>query len=87
MEPVRPLYSNIYELIEFRGIKQGAIAQAINMSYNNWYKSRLKGLRNLSIEEIHRLALFLNLPPQEVFSLCLAVYKNNEAERAAESID
>jgi len=69
------LYEDILELIEFRGIKQGKIAEVMKMSYNNWYKTKQRHLVNLSINEIDELAMFLELPPEQVFSLCFAVYK------------
>jgi hypothetical protein len=71
----KPLYRDILELIEFRGIKQGKIAEVMKMSYNNWYKSRKDHLRNLSLSDIGELAGFLNLPTEQVFSLCFEVYK------------
>ncbi len=69
------LYEDIHGLFEFRGIKQGKIAEVMKMSYNNWYKTKLNNLRNISINEIDELAMFLELPPEQVFSLCYAVYK------------
>ncbi|GAB3562577.1 hypothetical protein GCM10027578_04980 [Spirosoma luteolum] len=69
------LYNDILELIEFRAIKQGRIAGVMKMSYNNWYKTKQRHLSNLSINEIDELAMFLELPPEQVFSLCYAVYK------------
>ena len=33
------LYEDILGLIEFRGIKQGKIAEVMQMSYNNWCKT------------------------------------------------
>ncbi|MBO0936476.1 hypothetical protein J2I47_07970 [Fibrella sp. HMF5335] len=74
------LYETIYDLIEFRGIKQGKIAEAMTMSNNNWYKARQKKLRNLNIQDINQLATFLDLPAEQVFSLCYAVYKQADAE-------
>ncbi|NID13633.1 hypothetical protein [Fibrivirga algicola] len=69
------LYEDIYGLFEFRGIKQGKIAEVMKMSYNNWYKTKQNHLRNLSLSEISELAMFLELPTEQVFSLCFAVYK------------
>lgn len=69
------LYEDIHGLIEFRGIKQGKIAEVLNMSYNNWYKTKQRHLSNLSIDELDALATFLDLPPEQVFSLCHNVYK------------
>lgn len=69
------LYEDILGLLEFRGIKQGKIAEVMKMSYNNWYKTKQNNLRNISIEEISELAMFLELPPEQVFSLCFAIYK------------
>jgi hypothetical protein len=69
------LYEDILGLIEFRGIKQGKIAEVMKMSYNNWYKTKLRHLSNLSINEIDALATFLDLPTEQVFSLCHNVYK------------
>lgn len=69
------LYQDILELIDFRAIKQGRIAEVMKMSYNNWYKSKQRHLSNISISEINDLAMFLELPPEQVFSLCYAVYK------------
>ena len=69
------LYEDIHGLIEFRGIKQGKIAEVMKMSYNNWYKTKLTHLRNISINEIDALATFLDLPAEQVFSLCYNVYK------------
>ncbi len=88
------LYADILELIEFRGIKQGKIAEVMKMSYNNWYKSRLDHLRNLSLSDIGELAEFLNLPAEQVFSLCFEVYKRGrtmqntavEPEEAASAV-
>lgn len=87
MEAIKPLYTDILELIEFRGIKQGRIAEVLEMSYNNWYKTKLKYLRNMSIEEIDRLARFLDLPAAQVFSLCYAVYKRPADEATDENAD
>jgi len=75
------LYEDILELIEFRGIKQGKIAEVMKMSYNNWYKTKQRHLVNLSINEIDELAMFLELPPEQVFSLCFAVYKRDWIEQ------
>ena len=77
------LYEDILELIEFRGIKQGKIAEVMKMSYNNWYKTRLDHLRNLSLSDIGELAEFLNLPTEEVFCLCFAVYKRGRPRQNA----
>ncbi|KAB7726662.1 hypothetical protein F5984_23835 [Rudanella paleaurantiibacter] len=79
-QSVKPLYEDILELIEFRGIKQGKIAEVMQMSYNNWYKSRQKHLRNVSIHEISELAAFLDLPVEQIFSLCHAVYKQGSLQ-------
>jgi hypothetical protein len=73
------LYEDILELIEFRGIKHGKVAEVMKMSYNNWYKSRLDYLRNLSLSDIYSLAEFLNLPAEHVFSLCFVVYERGQA--------
>lgn len=75
------LYQDILELIEFRAIKQGRIAEVMKMSYNNWYKSKQRHLSNITINEIDELAMFLELPPEQVFSLCYAVYKRNWLEQ------
>ncbi len=75
------LYEDIHGLFEFRGIKQAKIAEVMKMSYNNWYKTKLNNLRNISINEIDELAMFLELPPEQVFSLCYAVYKRAWLER------
>lgn len=75
------LYEDIHGLFEFRGIKQGKIAEVMKMSYNNWYKTKLNNLRNISINEIDELAMFLELPPEQVFSLCYAVYKRAWIEK------
>lgn len=77
-EKSKLLYEDILELIEFRGIKQGKIAEVMKMSYNNWYKSRLDHLRNLSLSDIGELAEFLNLSAEQVFSLCFEVYKRGQ---------
>ena len=74
------LYEDILGLIEFRGIKQGKIAEVMKMSYNNWYKTKLRHLSNLSINEIDALATFLDLPTEQVFSLCYNVYKQRPRE-------
>jgi transcriptional regulator with XRE-family HTH domain len=79
------LYEDILELIDFRGIKQGKIAEVMKMSYNNWYKSRRDHLRNLSLSDIDELAEFLNLPPEEVFSLCMVVYKRGQVAPETET--
>ncbi|MBO0931886.1 hypothetical protein [Fibrella aquatilis] len=75
------LYEDIHGLFEFRGIKQGKIAEVMKMSYNNWYKTKLNNLRNISINEVDELAMFLELPPEQVFSLCYAVYKRAWLEK------
>lgn len=75
------LYEDIHGLFDFRGIKQGKIAEVMKMSYNNWYKTKLKNLQNITINEIDELAMFLELPPEQVFSLCYAVYKRAWIEK------
>lgn len=75
------LYEDIHGLFEFRGIKQGKIAEVMKMSYNNWYKTKINNLRNITINEIDELAMFLELPPEQVFSLCYAVYKRAWIDR------
>ena len=75
------LYEDIHGLFDFRGVKQGKIAEVMKMSYNNWYKTKLNNLRNISINEIDDLAMFLELPPEQVFSLCYAVYKRAWLEK------
>ena len=79
------LYEDILGLIEFRGIKQGKIAEVMKMSYNNLYKTKLRHLSNLSINEIDALATFLELPAEQVFSLCYNVYKQGQANLPAET--
>ena len=69
------LYQDIYELIDFRGIKENKVANVMQMSYNNWYKTKKKNLSNLSLDEIDQLAMFLDLPPEQVFTLCYTVHK------------
>ena len=56
------------------------------MSYNNWYKTRLNHLRNLTIDELHELALFLDLPAEQVFSLCHNVYKQAKTDAPEETL-
>jgi hypothetical protein len=80
------LYEDLHGLLEFRGIKQGKIAEVMKMSYNNWYKTKQNNLRNLSINEIDELAMFLELPPEQVFSLCYAIYKRAWLERQNEAV-
>jgi transcriptional regulator with XRE-family HTH domain len=82
-EQSKRLYADILELIEFRGIKQGKIAEVMKMSYNNWYKSRQDNLRNISLSDIGELAEFLNLPAEQVFSLCFEVYRRDRNKRDA----
>jgi hypothetical protein len=84
-EKPKLLYGDILELIEFRGIKHGKIAEVMKMSYNNWYKTRLDHLRNLSLSDIYQLAEFLNLPSEQVFSLCFAVYERGQAAQPTEN--
>lgn len=79
------LYEDILGLIEFRGIKQGKIAEVMKMSYNNWYKTKLRHLSNISINEIDALATFLDLPAEQVFSLCHNVYKRAETDLPSEN--
>ena len=79
------LYEDILGLIEFRGIKQGKIAEVMQMSYNNWYKTKQKNLRNVSIHEIDELTKFLDLPAEQVFKLCYAVYKRAESDLLSET--
>lgn len=86
-EKPKRLYEDILELIAFRGIKHGKIAEVMNMSYNNWYKTRLDHLRNLSLSDIHSLAEFLDLPAEQVFSLCFAIYERSQTTRIAETED
>ena len=74
------LYQDIYELIDFRGIKENKIASVMQMSYNNWYKTKKKNLSNLSLDEIGQLAMFLDLPPEQVFSLCYVVHKRAQID-------
>jgi hypothetical protein len=83
-EKTKLLYEDILGLIDFRGIKQGKIAEVMKMSYNNWYKTRLDHLRNLSLSDIDELADFLNLPAEQVFSLCFVVYKRGQTTKATE---
>ena len=78
------LYEDIYELFRFRGIKQNRIAQAMKMSYNNWFQSKKRNLSNISLDEIAELARFLNLPTEQVFLLCHAVYKRAQQEQQME---
>jgi hypothetical protein len=84
-EKSKLLYEDILGLIEFRGIKHGKVAEVMKMSYNNWYKTRLDHLRNLSLSDIGELAEFLNLPAEQVFSLCFAVYERGQATQPSEN--
>lgn len=81
MEQPKLLYRDIYELIDFRGIKENKIASVMSMSYNNWYKTKKKSLSNLTLDEIDQLAIFLDLPAAQVFSLCYAVHKRAQQEK------
>ncbi|MBO0939219.1 hypothetical protein J2I47_21875 [Fibrella sp. HMF5335] len=88
-EKPKLLYEDIVGLIDFRGIKQAKIAEVMKMSYNNWYKTRQNNLRNITINEVDELAMFLELPPEQVFSLCYAVYKRAwiEQQQAAKDVE
>ena len=59
----------IENYVKRKGLKHKIIAQSMDMQVTTWYKNRQCRCKNVSIEEIQKLAQFLKISPYKAFEL------------------
>ena len=60
--------------VKRKGFKHKIVAQSMNMQVTTWYKNRQGRCKNVSVEEIHKLAQFLKITPYKAFELTYNLY-------------
>ena len=78
-----PLYRDLYEFIDVMGIKHTRVCEAFNISRSYWFKLKKQHMNGLSLESMHRFAIYFNLPPEKVMALCYMTYVKGLAKDAA----
>lgn len=69
-----PLYRDIHEFIEVMGIKHTRVVEAFGISRSYWFKLKKHNMNGLSIENMHNFAIYFNLPPEKVMTLCYTAF-------------
>ena len=77
------------ETIENYVIRKGfthiAVAEAMEMQRNTWYKNRVLKCKNISVEEIHKMALHLKITPYKAFELTHNMYLSTVSDEIKEA--
>jgi hypothetical protein len=59
----------IVNYVRRKGLKHKIVAESMDMKATTWYKNRQVCCKNVSIEEISKLARFLKISPYKAFEL------------------
>lgn len=69
-----------------KGFTHMGVAEAMNMQRNTWYKNRVLHCKNVSIEEIHRMALHLRITPCKAFEMTYNMYLSTVSNEVKETV-
>ena len=80
-----PLYRDLHEFIDVMGIKHTRVCEAFNISRSYWFKLKKQHMNGLSLESMHSFAIYFNLPPEKVMTLCYMTYVKGLAKDTADN--
>ena len=66
------------------GIKHTRVCEAFSISRSYWFKLKKQHMNGLSLENMHSFAVYFNLPPDKVMTLCYMTYVRGLAQQQAD---